>query len=237
MVIPDTPVYAKFTTAYNAHNDTFSPEKVATTSNALNETFSPTVNPIVNTTFSPVNEGSACNALNNTFSPINLNINRPGSSLNDTFSPESTMEEVKHVSINTPVAVPSKKPVRFNGGCIQKEKLSLLSRKPTPYKKINKIENVKLMSPALSQHSASSTPNKTMQLITSALPLTKSNLKSIRKRSFSVDTNSTRKTNRVTFHSPANQEIPINEIDLIMETSRREIISAKERQMCKQNID
>lgn len=61
------------------------------------------------------------------------------------------------------------------------------------------------------------TPAK--QLIARALPLTK--LKSIRKRSMSVDEAGKRERPRVTFHSPANQEIPIDEIDMIMERSVR----------------
>lgn len=154
---------------------------------------------------------------------------KPLSSLNDTFSPEVSIETtygaVKQPTM-TPVQVTPKTQFSFRTRYMLKTPLAsvkrlksspgnLLKREQTPYKPgFIKPCNKDL------RFLVASTPEK--QLLEATLPLTI--LKSIRKRSFSVDCELPKKERqRVTFHSPANKEIPIDEIDLIMENSRREV--------------
>lgn len=152
---------------------------------------------------------------------------KPLSALNDTFSPETSLEKTyspDKQTIITPVQATLKTRFSFRTPLLKTPITSvkrlkstsgkLLKREQTPYKpgstKIG-TKNLRFVIP--------STPEK--QLLEVTLPLT--NLKSIRKRSFSVDCVLPKKERqRVTFHSPANMEIPIDEIDLIMENSRRE---------------
>lgn len=151
---------------------------------------------------------------------------KPCSNLNDTFTPEprtsNTAKEDLTARSTILVQPIQKTSFSVRTPIILKTPIASVKRLKSTSSSLLKREQTPGCSNRGTNHSffaVSSTPKH--QLLEAALPLTI--LKSIRKRSFSVDGDIPKKEkHRVTFHSPANQQIPINELDLIMENSRRE---------------
>lgn len=198
-------------------NETFSPPPkleatpIKTRDSTINTTFTPEektgkIEPDFNSTFSPKPQAESTKTNNDTFSP------KPGDALavaNETFSPEKveieaqeTIKPISEVVVDKTInneeikeSVEIKKQIKFL----------------TPAKVTKTVHETPIGS---ARRSYRKTPLKPATAKTPVKPQSekKFQLKSIRKRSFSV-TDIDQLPKRVQFHSPANMEKTITEID------------------------